>query len=429
MKVLWLCNIMLPVIAESLGLPSSNKEGWLSGLAARLYKQEDGDIELGVCFPVTDGAMQGSVAWSKGKQIAYYGFTENTTCPECYDKAVEGRLKTIIEDFKPDVVHCFGTEYPHTLAMTRAFGRPERTLIGIQGLCFVYADAYMADLPERIRRRTLFRDFVKRDNLPMQQEKYRMRGEYEKEALKNTAHVTGRTDWDKKWTNEINPQAKYHFMNETLRGQFYGPIWDDDHCEKYSIFLSQGNYPIKGLHYMLWALPEILKKYPQAHVYVSGDVITGFSTIKEKIKISNYGKYLLELIRENGLEKSVTFCGRLSAEAMLERFLKSHVFVSASSIENSPNSVGEAMLLGMPVISSRVGGVHNMLTDGEEGFLYETADVKVLADHICYVFDENNKERVRSMGQKAREHALKTHDPEENYRRLTEIYHEINLCV
>ena len=87
------------------------------------------------------------------------------------------------------------------------------------------------------------------------------------------------------------------------------------------------------------------------------------------------------------------------------------------------------MLLGMPVVSSRVGGVHNMLEDGEEGFLYETADRKALAEHICYIFDEKNRERVIRMGQKARTHALKTHDPEANYKRLMEIYHEINLCV
>lgn len=430
MKVLWLCNIMLPVIAESLGLPSSNKEGWLSGLAAKLYKQQDNNIELGVCFPVSGEMIQGNVTCGNNeKQISYYGFPENTACPEQYDEVVEVHLKKILKDFQPDVVHCFGTEYPHTLAMTRAFGRPERTLIGIQGLCFVYADAYMADLPEKIQKRTLFRDFVRRDNLPMQQKKYRMRGEYEKEALKNTAHVTGRTDWDKKWTGEINPQAKYHFMNETLRGQFYGPLWNIEACEKYSIFLSQGNYPIKGLHYMLQAMPEILKKYPKAHVYVAGDEITRYSTLKEKIKISNYGKYLLELIRQNHLENAVTFCGRLDADAMLGRFLKSHVFVSPSSIENSPNSVGEAMLLGMPVVSSRVGGVHNMLEDGEEGFLYETADRKALAEHICCIFDEKNRERVIRMGQKARTHALKTHDSEANYKRLMEIYHEINLCV
>ena len=46
-----------------------------------------------------------------------------------------------------------------------------------------------------------------------------------------------------------------------------------------------------------------------------------------------------------------------------------------------------------------------------------------------YVFDEENQERVVTMGQKAREHALKTHNPETNYKRLMEIYHEINLCI
>lgn len=429
MKVLWLCNIMLPVIAESLGLPGSNKEGWLSGLAAKLCAEEAKEIELGICFPTEGDPIQGRIIYEKNREIVYYGFSENTVNPECYDEAVEQHLERILSEFQPDVVHCFGTEYPHTLAMTRAFDRPERTLIGIQGLCFVYADYYMADLPEKIQKRTLFRDFVRRDNLPMQQKKYRMRGEYEKQALANTAHVTGRTDWDKEWTYQINPGAKYHFMNETLRGQFYGPIWDMEACEKHSIFLSQGNYPIKGLHYMLQAMPEVLKKYPKARIYVAGDEITRFSTIKEKIKISNYGKYLLELIRQNHLENAVTFCGRLSADEMLARFLKSHVFVSPSSIENSPNSVGEAMLLGMPVVSSDVGGVHNMLAGGEEGFLYETADSKALADYICYIFDEKNRESVISMCRKARSHAWKTHDPETNYRRLMEIYHEINLCI
>lgn len=422
--MLWLCNIMLPVIAQSLGLPASNKEGWLSGLAGMLTGEQEKEVTLGVCFPVSGEPVQGSAG-----SIVYYGFPEDTVHPERYDTEAEEYLKKIVTDFAPDIVHCFGTEYPHTLAMTRAFGRPERTLIGIQGLCFVYADAYMADLPERIRRRTLLRDFLRRDNLLQQQEKYRIRGGYEQEAIGNVRHVTGRTDWDRKWTEYVNPDAAYHFMNETLRQQFYGPLWDRRRCKRDSIFLSQGNYPIKGLHYVLEALPKVLKKYPGAHVYVAGDEITRYSTVKEKIKISNYGKYLLELIRENHLEQAVTFLGRLDADQMLRQFLKSHVFVSPSSIENSPNSVGEAMLLGMPVISSDVGGVHNMLESGKEGFLYETSDTAALADHICYVFDERNEAELLKIAGAAREHALHTHDPRTNYRRLMEIYHEIYLCV
>lgn len=382
------------------------------------------EVELGVCFPVAGEAIQGQTAG-----IIYYGFPEDTRHPERYDASVEEHLKRIAADFRPDIVHCFGTEYPHTLAMTRAFGRPERTLIGIQGLCFVYADAYMADLPSHIRKRTLFRDLIRQDNLRQQQGKYRKRGIYEKEAILNTAHVTGRTDWDRKWTGQINPKASYHFMNETLRSEFYGPVWEIGECQRYSIFLSQGNYPIKGLHYMLQALPGVLRDYPEAHVYVAGDVITRFSTLKEKIKISNYGKYVLELIRKNHLEQAVTFVGTLDAGQMLRRFLKSHVFVSSSSIENSPNSVGEAMLLGMPVVSSDVGGVHNMLQHGKEGFLYPVSDTAALAGHIRYIFDAEKEAEVVRMGAAARAHALRTHDPETNYARLMEIYHEICLCV
>ena len=424
MRILWLCNIMLPVIAESLGLPCSNKEGWLSGLAAAFSKGDQEDVMLGVCFPVSGQCCEGET-----DGLVWYGFPEDTAHPERYDALVETYLKKILDKFKPDIVHCFGTEYPHTLAMTRAFHRPERTLIGIQGLCFVYADYYMSDLPDSIQDRKTFRDMVKKDDLCRQQQKYRMRGEYEKEALRNTAHVTGRTGWDRRWTKEINPRAAYHFLNETLRDSFYGPIWKPEHCERYSIFVSQGNYPIKGLHYLMEALPEIRKKYSQVHVYVAGDEITRFSTWKEKIKISNYGKYIRELIKRLRLEDAVTFLGRLDERQMLERYLRSHVFVSPSAIENSPNSVGEAMLLGMPVVSSAVGGVRDMLVCGKEGFLYETNDTAALAGHICHIFDRANEKEVNAMGRAAREHAFRTHDGVTNRERLREIYHEIYLCV
>ena len=131
----------------------------------------------------------------------------------------------------------------------------------------------------------------------------------------------------------------------------------------------------------------------------------------------------------NHLEGAVTFLGRLDEDRMLQCFLRSHVFISPSSIENSPNSVGEAMLLGMPVISSDVGGVADMLRRDVEGYLYPPGDVAMLAERICTVFDPNNQEMIQDMGGAARKHALQTHDPETNYRRLLEIYHEIYLCI
>ena len=126
------------------------------------------------------------------------------------------------------------------------------------------------------------------------------------------------------------------------------------------------------------------------------------------------------------------------------RYLKGDVVVSPSIMENSPNSVGEAMILGVPVISSRVGGVHNLLEDGKEGILYEATNVQALSNAIIKVFDayefedssrmrpirvkEEEIEAIRSYTVHAREHALLTHNPDTNYYRLLEIYEDICAC-
>ena len=44
MKVLWLCNIMLPRIAEELGMPKSNKEGWLTGISETILANKENKI-------------------------------------------------------------------------------------------------------------------------------------------------------------------------------------------------------------------------------------------------------------------------------------------------------------------------------------------------------------------------------------------------
>lgn len=55
MRVLWVCNIMLPVIAEALHREASNKEGWLSGLLSQIVDREDIGMTLAVASPVPRG--------------------------------------------------------------------------------------------------------------------------------------------------------------------------------------------------------------------------------------------------------------------------------------------------------------------------------------------------------------------------------------
>ena len=430
MRILWVCNIMLPVVAEHLGLEASNKEGWLTGLVNKmLQNQKENHIELGVCFPA-----QGELAAFEKEllieesdaSVHAFGFYEDVKRAEVYEERTEKRLWEIMEKFRPDMIHCFGTEFPHTLAAVKAFGRKERTLIGIQGLCSICAKYLRADLPDEVWNRCTFRDMVKRDDLRRQQEKYVRRGVHEIEAVRMAGHITGRTKWDKKYTGEWNPQATYHFMNETLRSNFYEGFWQEETCKKYSIFLSQGDYPIKGLHYVLRAMPTILESYPEAEIFVAGNSIIktaaddGINGIKGKLKLESYGKYILQLMKETRTLHKVHFLGRLNAAQMKEQYLNSHVFVCPSSIENSPNSVGEAMLLGVPTVCAAVGGIPDIFTDDEDGLLYPAGDVKKLAEAVKVMFAGGEKvERYRNS---ARLHAQHTHNAQRNYERLMEIY-------
>lgn len=448
MRILWVCNMMLPAVAEYLHREAGNKEGWLTGLSGViLERQKENGIVLGAAFPV-EKELDGYRATIpvKGAALVCYGFYEDTGRAERYDKALEEKLSKIVLDFQPDVVHCFGTEYGHTLAVSRVFPEKNRILISIQGLCAVYANTYLANLPEYVVRRVTLRDLLKRDSLLQQRRKFVLRGEMEKEAIRNAGNVTGRTLWDKYYTREWNPSANYFSMNETLRPDFYSGRWDPEQCEPYTIFLSQGDYPVKGLHYMLLALPGILTHYPQAKVCVAGNSLVKDSTWKDRLKLSSYGKYLRDIIRENHLQDRVVFLGRLNVAQMKAQYLRSGLFVCCSTIENSPNSLGEAMMLGVPCVSADVGGIPSLFVHLEDGILYPGFRTKENSfDNVC---DENGTEqeqlennvemlknaivkiwkdssKIKDYSHHARLHAKETHNRERNYCKMMEIYAEI----
>lgn len=469
MKVLWLCNVVLPMAAGQFHMEGSNKEGWVSSLADTVLKnQQENAVWLAVAFPVpADVLPRGMEVCRKTVRIGEatfdcYGFLEDVRHAEVYDPALEGRMKKITDEVQPDIVHCFGAEYPHTLAMCRSFPRKERLLIGLQGLCTLIAQAYYADLPEQVIRGVTLRDLLRRDNLIQQREKFVFRGNMEREAISLAGNVTGRTEWDRENSKRWNPNAKYFYMNETLRPEFYGPVWKEENCIPHSIFVSQGDYPLKGLHYMLCAMPVIMEKYPDTKVYVAGNSLVEYNTLKQKLKISAYGKYLRNLIKECGLEERIVFLGMLNAEGMRDRCLKSSLFVCCSALENSPNSLGEAMLLGMPCVSADVGGISSIFTPGEDGILYEghrlEAELKLkpqskpkkgkktgennacaneekhlifisnaLAQAVCEMWEQ--PEKMKRYCINARNHAEITHKKDKNYQTMMEIYAKISSMV
>lgn len=418
-RILWLTNIILPKIAQEIGEHAGNGGGWIIGMFDQLKKNKD--IEIVYCFCLLN---RPEVVKGKIDNVKYYGVPKRYTNPTKYDENLERYFCNILEKETPDLVHIFGTEYAHTLAMVNVCREKKiKTVISIQGLVSIIAQHYMASLPAKIQKKFTFRDFLRQDNLQQQQKKFVIRGKIEIEALKKVKHIIGRTTWDKACTSWINPDAKYHFCNETLREEFYRHKWNIDECEQHSIFLSQAAYPIKGLHFMLEAMPLILSRYPDAKLYIAGNNRFKVDTLKAKLRMSSYGKYIKSLIEKYNLHNHMEFTGLLNEEQMCARYLKSNVFVSPSIVENESNSVSEAKILGVPCVASYVGGVIDRIQHKEDGFVYQTDAPYMLAHYVCEIFRDKNQ--ALKFSENARKHAMKTHDKDENTNRLVSIYNDI----
>ena len=416
MKVLWITNILFPeaeyLLAGAGELKASG--GWMLGAANALQKNKE--INLIVA---SVSSKVSTLTKLQGENILFYVLPLGKGNMQI-NRVYENYWLQIYKEVHPDVVHIHGTEYSHGHAYMKACSC-HNVVISIQGLTSAYSSYYYYGLTKLdIYKNLTFRDIIK-GTVIKGQKLFIQRGEYEKDMIRMTQHVIGRTSWDKALTWAINPKAIYHFCNETLRPDFYdGSVWNYHRCTKHSIFLSQAGYPIKGLHQVLKAMPLILRHYPDAIIRVAGGDITKSSSLSDKMRLSGYGLYIKRLIKQCGLEDKVTFIGGLNASEMKQEYLNSNVFVCPSSIENSPNSLGEAQILGVPCVASYVGGVADMMKGNEEN-LYRFEEIAMLAEKVCRVFA--NKEHQVDM----KHEAMMRHDSEKNSMRLFSIYKEIIL--
>lgn len=416
MNVLWITNIVFPE-AEQLLLGNGvlkSSGGWMIGAAEQLIKHED--INLTVAA-VSKNCKE--LTCLKGERINYFliPFGKGNTH---FNKEYEKYWKQIKNQISPDIVHIHGTEFSHGLAYVKACGS-NKVVVSIQGLlssCYRY---YLGGIPAiTLLRNITPRDIIRCNNTISCKRSFKTRSKYEIELLQNVQHVIGRTSWDKAHVLGINPTLQYHVCNEILRQEFYSDSWEYSKCNKHSIFLSQASYPLKGLHQVISALPLVLSRYPDTIVRIAGTDITLADNIIDRLKINDYGNYIKRLIKRLGLKDHVFFTGPLTSVGMKNEYLKANLFICPSSVENSPNSLGEAQLLGCPVLASYVGGIPDMMK-GNESNLYRFEDTIMLAHKICEIFE------LEGVQTNMREEAFRRHNPRINSETLLNMYHEIAI--
>ena len=121
---------------------------------------------------------------------------------------------------------------------------------------------------------------------------------------------------------------------------------------------------------------------------------------------------------------SIHLCGVATAEQLRETLLHSTVYVQPSYIENSPNSVAEAQILGIPVVATNVGGTSSMVTHGTDGFLFPATDPYMAAYYIKSLIEDKNNVNME-IGTQAHKKATLRHDKQEIITQLLNTYKEI----
>lgn len=410
MKILWITNSPFSEAFKGIRL-EDNTKGWINSAAYGLINF-DNKISLGIVSLYPDDNFN-RIEINKIKHYLLPKRLKNNK------SQLKKYWNEILEDFNPDIIHIHGTEYPF-LYFFVTFSKFKNIVVSIQGLISVIERYYLGGIKKTdLIKNVTFWDIIRVNTIFSQHKNIHRRGKIEKLLIKSVNHVIGRTTWDRNHVLAINPDIHYHFCNETLRPSFYKMQWNFLKCEKYSIFISQAYYPIKGFHQLIKALPSVLKYFPKTKVYVAGnDLFT-----KRGFKRNGYGQYINALINRYQLFDKIEFLDLLSEEEICNRLCRSHIFVSPSAIENSSNSIGEAQILGVPSIASYVGGTPDIIEHNKTGILYRFEEIEMLSASICKLFSDN--ELATQISTNSQKVAKIRHNKEINAKRLHNIYLEI----
>ncbi len=415
MRILW-----ITATAGNYQSPHScgggyNGGGWISSMQYELAKCDD--IKLGIAFcrngePAKveqDGVFYYPIPHhtkSKKDKIIDLFKLNDTTRDEVLWPYYEQKFKEVIEDFKPDVIHIFGSELYHGLAARVAGNIP--MVLHIQGLLSLYI--YILLPPGFSRREYIMSGKgLKGKFHHLQYLAYWKRSVYREKAILNTVfNVIGRTDWDRQAMAVLNPKAKYYYGGEILRDVFYEAR--ERQFPNVPTITTTISFPTYKGYDVILKVAYILKN--ELHLDFQWNV---YGNIDPEFMEKHIG------LRHQDL--NINLCGVASAKTLRDALLSSTMYFHSSYIENSPNSVGEAQMVGVPVVASRVGGTDSMVEHGKTGFLYPVTDPYMAAYCIKRLID--NKEENIAIGKKAREIALVRHDKRQIVEELLDVYEQI----
>lgn len=408
MRVLWFTN---NEAGYNSNINGYNGGGWITSLEKEVRKLSN--IQLAVSFFFQDEPFR-----VEQENVSYYPISIDKSKLNRFKRVFSkieqeashvNAFKSIIDDFKPDIIHIFGSE--------RTFGLIGQytnipTIIHLQGILIPYLNAFV---PPFYSIWDVFRSNGL-NPLRLLSNYKQLRGwkssvEREKRIFAGCNYFMGRTEWDKRISKIYSPKSQYFYCSEMLRESFFNaePWQVKTNRDKIIIVTTISNPLYKGAD-MLLKTAQILKNELKLNfewlVYGITEMdFAGFKTRTHPDAVSVYPK------------------GIASSDQIKEALSNCDVFVHPSYIDNSPNSVCEAQVLGVPVIACNVGGVSTLIEHLISGVLVPANDPYMAASYIQEIF--NDKALASKIGNNAKILAMKRHNKENIVNDLSRIYETI----
>ena len=320
-------------------------------------------------------------------------------------------MESIVDRYKPDIIHVFGTEWPFGLIAERV---DIPVVIHIQGAMIPLNNAICPpgysryslaqSVPLRyLRTKVLFflEAWKKNDS----------RARMEERVWKAADNYMGRTSWDESLSSILHSGRRYFHVEEALRPSFSrpdAPQWHPATSGKVRL-MTTGCYNF-------WKGPDMLLK--TAHILRDSGFDFEWLVAGQMPPLV---KRVVELHEKMRFEDNhVCFIGHTEPDKLAELLSGSTLYVHTSYLENSPNAVCEAQIIGVPVVATNVGGVPSLVENGEDGILVPANDPWQMAAAIMQLTADS--QQLMEYSANARKRARARHSKENVVAQLLACY-------
>ena len=392
MRIAWLCPYPVHYFENELGYKIKRKthpSSWIVNLSNELAKDDDIELHIITLSPYIKKDSLFNI-----KNIHYHliksfykipflnlglpGFIPFNYLTSFYFDKV--KIDNVLKTIKPDLTHIHGIETKYGLS-NYAVNKPH--LITVQGISNIVnknPDNYSMKKANKLEL-----------EIVLKYKYFGSRTEFADNYIKGVNNCS-----EIKFTPEAINEVYFNFIQKTLKPNiaFVGHIMER-----------------KGVEVLVEAVKILKKNYTDVFLSLIGS--------GEKV----YTRRISDLIYNSGLQDNIKLLGFKNFNEIKSIYDKTSIFVLPTFIDNSPNSLLEAMASGLISIASNVGGIPSIIKDSENGFLFEAGNSKQLADIIQGVL--TNRLNIKGIPENAHEFVKTTYSPSNVKRVFKDVYKNI----